>query len=90
MKSITFILFLISAMSMAQIKGNKRIVTKTFSVEGLVTIRINLYAQITIDQSLEEGLQITTDSNLFEQIAKSVEDGVLHLDQIQWNKINNC
>lgn len=75
---------LVSLSGIAQIKGNKNIETKTFNIENIQTIKINFYAQVIIDQSKEENLTITTDSNLFDLIDKDIENGVLHLDQKEW------
>ena len=69
---------------MAQIKGNKTIETRTFKVENVNNIKINFYADVTIDASLEEGLTITTDENLFDYIQKNVVDNTLYLDQKEW------
>lgn len=84
MKQLTLLLLLVGMTSIAQIKGNKSIETREFKVEGLEYIKINLYAKITIDQSAKEGMTITTDSNLFDLITTSVDEGVLHLNQKEW------
>ncbi len=84
MKHITLLLLLIGMTSMAQIKGNKKIETRTFEIENVTHIKINFYAKITIDQSAREHMTITTDSNLFDRIDKTVVDGILHLDQKEW------
>ena len=65
MKSITVLLLLVGMTSIAQVKGNKTIETRTFEIEDVTQIKINLYAKITIDQSAKEGMTITTDNNLF-------------------------
>lgn len=84
MKKITVLLLLMSFAGVAQIKGNKDIETRTFPINNIEKISINLYAKITIDQSLTEGLTITTDSNLFDFIDKKINDGALSLDQKKW------
>ena len=84
MKQITLILLLIWFNGFAQVKGNKEIETRTYSLENVDTIKINLYAKIIIDQSVSEGMTITTDSNLFDLIDKDVKNGTLHLDQLEW------
>lgn len=84
MKKITVLLLLMSFSGEAQIKGNKDIETRTFPINNIEKISINLYAKITIDQSLTEGLTITTDSNLFDFIDKEMNDGALSLDQKKW------
>ena len=58
--------------------------TKTFPLEEIKTIKINLYAQLIIDQSLKESITITTDENLFDFIQKEVKNGTLNIDQIKW------
>jgi hypothetical protein len=84
MKAITLLLCLVTAISMAQIKGNKTIETRTFNIENVNNIKINFYADVTIDVSLEEGLTITTDENLFDYIQRNVVDNTLYLDQKEW------
>lgn len=84
MKKIVLIALLINIGIKAQIKGNKNIITKTFKVENVTSIKVNLYAKVVIDQNLEEGLTITTDENLFDKISKEVVNGKLILDQKQW------
>jgi hypothetical protein len=70
--------------SLAQVKGNQNIETRSFEIENLEVIKVNLYANILIDQSVEEGMSITTESNLFENITTEVVDKTLHLDQLKW------
>jgi hypothetical protein len=84
MKKITLLLFFISFCGLAQIKGNKDIETRTFKIENIKTIKINLYAKVTIDQSAREGLTITADTNLFDLIEKEVINNTLYLDQKEW------
>jgi len=84
MKKIYILLLLISNVALAQVKGNKNIVTKTYDVTTIEEIKINLYAKVTIDQSATESLTITTDENLLGLIDKDLEDGKLHLDQKEW------
>ncbi|PWH82522.1 hypothetical protein DIS18_09750 [Algibacter marinivivus] len=84
MKKITLLLILVTATGLAQIKGNENIETKKFNIENIRQVKINFYANITIDASLEESLTITTDSNLFDLIDKKVIDGILYLDQKEW------
>ncbi|WP_108804350.1 GIN domain-containing protein [Aquimarina sp. Aq107] len=81
---INTILLLFSLTTIGQIKGNKKIETKTFNVENIESIKINFYAQVIIDNSKKETLIITTDTNLFEYIDKEVVGGTLYLDQKKW------
>lgn len=81
---ITILMLLISTSLIAQVKGNKNIETRSFDIENVEVIQINFYAQITIDQSAEEGMSITMDSNLFDKIDTEVVDNKLHLDQLKW------
>jgi len=83
-KFINILLLLIGFSTTAQIKGNKEILTKTYNINTIENIKINLYAQVIIDQSIEESLTITTDANLFTHIEKEVLDGTLHIDQKEW------
>ncbi len=84
MKKITLLLVFIVTTSLAQVKGNGNIKTKSFPIENIKNIKINFYAHVTIDASVEESLTITTDSNMFELIEKEVVDGTLYLDQKEW------
>lgn len=77
-------LWLVSFAGVAQVKGNKEIVTRTFETKNLEVVKVNFYADITIDPSLKEGMEITMDSNLFEKIDTETVNGTLHLDQLQW------
>ncbi len=71
-------------MGAAQVQGNKEIETRRFPAPQLNHIQIGLYADITVDAEAEEGLVITTDSNLFELIDTEVVDGILKLQQKKW------
>ncbi|WP_299114204.1 DUF2807 domain-containing protein [uncultured Winogradskyella sp.] len=84
MKKITLLLLFVGLTGIAQIKGNKDIDTKEFNIDGLIEVKINFYAKITIDQASEEKMSITTDSNLFDLINTEVVEGVLHLNQKEW------
>ena len=84
MKKIIALIFLVSLPVISQVKGNKTIETRAFKTTNLKDIKINLYANITIDQSAEEGIKITADSNLFDKIDTEVVDGKLHLNQLEW------
>ncbi len=83
LKTLIVLLFTTQLLN-AQVKGNKNIVTKMFETKDLKVVKINFYAKIIIDQSLEEGMQITMDSNLFNKIDTETVDGTLHLDQLEW------
>ncbi len=84
MKKITVLLVLIGCSALAQTKGNKKITTRTFPIENVQIIKINFYAEVTIDQSAPEGMTITTDENLFDLIDTEVVENTLHLDQKEW------
>ncbi len=84
MKQITLVLLLVGITGIAQIKGNKNIETRTFSVVGLTDLEMGLYAKVEIDQAATEEISITTDSNLFNLIDYEVVDGTLKLSQKGW------
>lgn len=84
MKKLIIIALLINVSIFAQVKGNKKIETRTFEIENLKEVKINLYAKITIDFAAKEEMTITTDSNLFDKIDTEIVDGKLHLDQLKW------
>lgn len=84
MKTIQYFIFIIGFTCLGQIKGNSIIETRSFPITGIETVKSNLYAKITIDNTAEESLSITADTNLFEHIGKTVENGTLHIDQLKW------
>ncbi|NRA93786.1 MAG: DUF2807 domain-containing protein [Psychroserpens sp.] len=84
MKQLTILLCLLSLSIHAQIKGNSDVQTRTFPFENVDTIKIDLYADITIDNSLNESLEITAESNLFEYIDTEIVDGTIHFSQLKW------
>lgn len=84
MKNILFLVLLVCNIAMSQIKGNKEVETRYFPAVNLTDIQIGLYANITIDMSLNEGITISADSNLFEYIDTEVVDGSLKLNQLKW------
>jgi len=86
MKKLIIIAILINTSIFAQVKGNKNIETRTFSINNLEAIKINLYAKIIIDYKAKEEMTITTDSNLFDKIDTEVVDGKLNLNQLEWIK----
>lgn len=78
------LLLLVGTTGLAQLKGNKDIVTKTIQIEGLTDLEMGLYANVTIDQNAEAQMVITTDSNMQELIDTEVVDGKLKLSQLEW------
>lgn len=81
---LSILLLLTANLAIGQVKGNKKIVTKAFPISAITDIRIHLYADIIIDCKGEEGMRITADENLMELIGKSVDQGRLVLDQVEW------
>lgn len=85
MKSLTVILItLITVTGFAQVKGDKNIVTRTFPIENVKSIEVNLYADVAVDCAGEEMLTISGDENLMDLIEKSVQGGRLVLTQKEW------
>jgi hypothetical protein len=85
MKKFTLLFaLLIGFLGMAQVKGNKKIITRAFPIENIQKIKISFYTQVTIDQSAPGGLTITTDENLFDLIDTEVVGNTLHLNQKEW------
>lgn len=72
----------------AQIKGNKKMVTKTYGLQNVKSIEMNLYAQVVIDCAAEEKMTITAEENMLDLIEKSVEGGHLKLTQKEWIQPN--
>jgi len=84
MKHLYIILMLVGFTGIAQIKGNKNAETRTFPFDNVNTIKIDLYAKVTIDNSAKEGLEITAESNLFDYIDTEIVDGTIHFSQLEW------
>ncbi len=83
------IVFLISIAGIAQVKGNKEIITKMFPAEGLTALEMGLYASVTIDASATTMMTITTDSNLMDLIDTEIVGGTLKLAQKEWMQPSN-
>lgn len=85
MKNIITVLIVFLAISTnGQIVGNKEIVSKTFSLEEVYRISIQMYAKVYIDMDQEAGITITGESNLIDLIRRKERRGVLLLDQKKW------
>ena len=84
MRKITLMAFLISLIGVAQVKGNKNIKTKTFSIKGLTALEMDIYAKVEIDQSAKEEMTITVDGNLMDLIDTEIVDGKMTLRQSTW------
>lgn len=83
---LSLVLTLTVIMATAQVKGNKKIVTKDFSIEEINHIQIHLYAKVVVDCAAKESLTITADENLMDLIGVSADHGRLVLDQVEWIK----
>jgi len=87
MKYIALIFALcFSTIALGQLKGDGNIITKTFEVDNIKSVKINLYAKITIDCEMKNSLRINADSNLMDKIYKTITNGVLELNQKEWIK----
>ena len=84
MYRLTVWLLLVGMTTLAQVKGNGDIVTKTINVEGLTDLEMGLYANVIVDQSTAPQMIITVDSNLQELIDTEIADGTLKLSQLEW------
>ena len=82
--SLVFTLTFLAAT--AQVKGNKKITTKTFSINEINRIDIHLYADVIVDCAAKESMTITADENLMDLIGVSADHGRLVLDQVEWIK----
>ncbi len=83
---LSLVLTLTVIMATAQVKGNRKMVTKEFSIQEISHIQIHLYAKVEIDCAAEESLTITADENLMNLIGVSADHGRLVLDQVEWIK----
>lgn len=81
---ITIAIFLISTLGFAQIKGNKNIQSKTFDLENIESVKINIYAKVIIDTNLENKITIKADENLLDLVDRTIENGTLYLNQLEW------
>lgn len=85
MKNLSFLLLLVGMTSLAQIKGNKDIVTTTIEFQNLFQLEMNLYASVTVNvDAANEGMTITADRNLISLIDTEVVNGKLRLTQLDW------
>lgn len=84
MKNIVVLIALLTAqISIAQIRGNGKLISKSFPIEDLKSVEVHLYADIVIDASQEESLVIQAEENLMDLIAVEISDGKLNLGQIE-------
>lgn len=83
---LSLVLTLMVFVANAQVKGNKNIITKEFSINEIKRIDIHLYADVVVDCAAKELLTITADENLMELIGVSADHGRLVLDQVEWIK----
>lgn len=83
-KIIVIAIFFLNLIGYAQIKGNKTIITKTFNLDKIEVVKINIYAKVSIDCDSENRITIKTDENLLKHIDKKVENGILDLNQLEW------
>ncbi len=83
-KIIIIAIFFLSILGFAQTKGNEKIISKTFALDNIEAIKINLYAKVVIDCNAKNEITIKTDENLIPLIDTTVENGVLHLNQKEW------
>lgn len=84
MKKLIIGFLLVSMTSMAQTKGNKKVEKRFFETPNLEVLTVNLYANILVDLSQEEGMTIEMDANLFDKIDTEVLNGRLDLTQLKW------
>lgn len=87
MKNLIFLLIgIIPVLGFAQKKGNKNIVTETYSYESIKSVVVGLYADVQIDASAPSNeLTIRIDENLLDKIERSLsENGQLKLSQTEW------
>lgn len=90
MKNVfVLLLLLVSINAMAQVRGSGNVITRSYPLEDLTTLKVDLYAEVTVDMEAEPGLTITADDNLLSLINLEVEDGELILKQMEWIKSKN-
>ncbi|MDF1698076.1 MAG: DUF2807 domain-containing protein [Saprospiraceae bacterium] len=70
--------------SFAQINGNGQVITKTFELQKIFVLEVQMYAKIKVDMDASPGITITAESNLFDFINRNVHKGRLILDQKKW------
>ncbi|NET34008.1 MAG: hypothetical protein F6K19_18630 [Cyanothece sp. SIO1E1] len=84
MKNVLFLLLLINFQVQAQIKGNGNIVTKSFPIDQVEQLEVNLNARVILDFKADNQISITTDENLIDQIDFTVSQGYMNLQQKEW------
>jgi hypothetical protein len=83
-KLILSLLIFLPFLLNAQTKGNQEIITRTFTMDGITNLEMNLYAEVEIDASAAPALRITTDENLMNLIETEPEGNRLILTQKEW------
>ncbi|MGW9685066.1 GIN domain-containing protein [Flagellimonas sp. 2504JD1-5] len=81
---ITLVIVLTNIASIAQTKGNKKIVTKTYAIQNVENFVLDMYAEVVIDCGTKESLTITIDENLLDLVDKKVKNSTVHLSQLKW------
>lgn len=84
MKKIYIILMMVGMTAGAQVKGNGEVVKKTFDVATINKFELNMYAEVTLDASIESQISIEAESNLIDNIDFEVVEGKLNLQQKEW------
>lgn len=84
MKNVLFLLLLINFQLQAQIKGNGNIVTRSFPIDQVEQLEVNLNARVILDFKADNQISITTDENLIDQIDFTVSRGYMNLQQKEW------
>lgn len=83
-KVIIIAIFLINILGFAQVKGNENIISKTFDIENIESVKINLYAKVIIDCNAKNKMIVTADENLINKIDRKIENKTLYLNQLEW------
>lgn len=87
MKKLIFLLFgIVPALGLAQMKGNKTIVTETYVYETIKAVVVDLYADVQIDAAAASNeITISIDENLLNKVDRTLdENGQLTLVQNEW------
>ncbi len=80
----TIALFIISQLSLAQVRGNGQPETRAFDMKGIKTITFNVTVDAQIDLSLQDELFISVDANLFDHMIIKRKGNSLRIDQKKW------
>ncbi|WP_424003681.1 GIN domain-containing protein [Maribacter sp. IgM3_T14_3] len=84
MKKLLILLLLVVTTGIAQTKGDGELIERSFPIEKIQTLEINLTADFILDGNQDDVVIIKTDRNLMDYISRDMDKGYLNISQKQW------